>query len=102
MTLTEFLGKTYSTSVLVILLSQNTRSIGPVDLTQGTLSTNELVPTVTDNLFAQKTIPTNSIGISYEPTTASPDTPDAPGVMNGELTFGGTDSSKFTGSINYV
>ncbi|KAH8104997.1 acid protease [Phellopilus nigrolimitatus] len=70
--------------------------IGPVDLTQGTVSDNKPVPTVTDNLFAQKTISTNSIGISYEPTTSSSN------VANGELTFGGTDSTKFTGSINYV
>lgn len=76
--------------------------IGPVDLTQGTLSTGEQVPTVTDNLFAQGTISSNSIGISYEPSTASPSTPDAPGVMNGELNFGGTDSTKISGEITFV
>ena len=68
----------------------------------GTLNTHQPIPTVTDNLFTQGTIPTNSIGISYAPTTASPDTLDAPGIMNGELTFGGTDSSKYTGNITYV
>lgn len=61
--------------------------IGPVDLTSSTLSTGELVPTVTDNLFSQGTISSDSIGISYEPTTAD-------GSLNGELTFGGVDSSK--------
>ena len=62
--------------------------IGPVDLTAGTLSTGEPVPTVTDNLFAQGTIASDSIGIFYEPTTGS-------NTVNGELTFGGTDTSKY-------
>ena len=62
--------------------------IGPVDLTTGTLSTGEPVPTVTDNLFAQGTIASDSIGIFYEPTTGS-------NTVNGELTFGGTDTSKY-------
>lgn len=76
--------------------------IGPVDLTQGTVSNGQEVPTVTDNLFSQGTISSNSIGISYEPTTASPSSTDSPGVMNGELTFGGTDSTKTTGEISFV
>lgn len=61
--------------------------IGPVDLTSSTLSTGQLVPTVTDNLFSQGTISSDSIGISYEPTTTD-------GSLNGELTFGGVDSTK--------
>ncbi|KAF8899074.1 aspartic protease [Infundibulicybe gibba] len=71
--------------------------IGPVDLTQGTLSpaTNTLIPTVTDNLFSRGTISANQIGISFEPTTTDE-------VLNGELTWGGTDSSKFTGSIGFA
>ncbi|KAF8953251.1 family A1 protease, partial [Flammula alnicola] len=69
--------------------------IGPVDLTEGTVSGTPNVPTVTNNLFTQKTIPTQSIGISFNPTTES-------GTMNGEMTFGNTDSSRFTGSITYV
>ncbi|CAA7264829.1 unnamed protein product [Cyclocybe aegerita] len=71
--------------------------IGPVDLTKGTLSpaATTFIPTVTDNLFSQGTISANEIGISFEPTTASE-------VLNGELTWGGTDSSKFTGSITWV
>ncbi|KAJ7625265.1 acid protease [Mycena polygramma] len=70
--------------------------IGPVDLTTGTVSSTTSVPTVTDNLFEQSTIPIESIGISYIPTTSTS------GAINGELTFGGTDSAKYTGSISYV
>jgi len=71
--------------------------IGPVDLTQDTLSpaTNSLIPTVTDNLFANGVISANQIGVSFEPTTVDE-------VVNGELTWGGTDSSKFTGSISFI
>lgn len=61
--------------------------VGPTDLTASTLSTNQLVPTVTDNLFSQGTIASDSLGIFYQPTTTE-------GAMNGELTFGGVDDSK--------
>jgi hypothetical protein len=49
----------------------------------GTLSpdTNALIPTVTDNLFANHAIPSNEIGISFEPTNTV-------GNPNGELTWG--------------
>ncbi|KAF7364901.1 Acid protease [Mycena venus] len=70
--------------------------IGPVDLTTSTVKSTSSVPTVTDNLFKQGTIPTESIGISFVPTTSATD------AANGELTFGGTDSSKFTGEISFV
>ncbi|KAJ6611444.1 acid protease [Mycena sp. CBHHK59/15] len=70
--------------------------IGPVDLTSGTVGSTTSVPTVTDNLFKQGTIPVESIGISYVPTTSSTS------AANGELMFGGTDASKFTGDISYV
>ncbi|KAJ7107809.1 aspartic peptidase A1 [Mycena epipterygia] len=71
--------------------------VGPVDLTEGTLSpdTTTLIPTVTDNLFSQGTIPLHLIGISFEPTTVDE-------IENGEITWGGTDSSKFTGAINFT
>jgi len=70
--------------------------IGPVDLTQGTVTSTPSVPTVTDNLWNQGTVKTELIGISYIPTTTSNQ------VANGELTFGDVDSSKYTGSITYV
>ncbi|KAG1825025.1 acid protease [Suillus variegatus] len=69
--------------------------VGPVDLTQGTVSNTTEVPTVTDNLYAQGTISSNSLGISYEPSSTA-------NVSNGELTFGGTDSTKYTGTLNTV
>ncbi|KZP14847.1 aspartic proteinase [Athelia psychrophila] len=71
--------------------------IGPTDLTTDTLSpdTNSTVPAVTDNLFSQKTISTETIGISFNPTNTEYQT-------NGELTFGGCDSTKFTGEITYT
>lgn len=69
--------------------------IGPVDLTSGTVTNTSTVPTVTDNLYTQGTISTEEIGISYAPTASI-------GEINGELTFGGTDSTRYTGSIGYV
>ncbi|KAH9480701.1 Polyporopepsin [Psilocybe cubensis] len=69
--------------------------IGPVDLTEGTVSNTPNVPTVTQNMFTQKLIPTESIGISYEPTTSD-------GALNGELTFGSVDTSKTTSDVTFV
>jgi len=71
--------------------------IGPVDLTVDTLSpaTSSSIPTVTDNLFKNGVISSNEIGISFVPTTSN----DA---VNGEITWGGTDSTKFTGSITFI
>ncbi|EKM56556.1 uncharacterized protein PHACADRAFT_172246 [Phanerochaete carnosa HHB-10118-sp] len=48
---------------------------------------------VTNNLFSQESIPQNLVVVSFEPATLD-------GITNGELTFGGTDSSKYTGSIH--
>ncbi|KAL0959820.1 hypothetical protein HGRIS_011499 [Hohenbuehelia grisea] len=70
--------------------------IGPVDLTTSTVRGEKSVPTVTDNLFQQGTIATESIGISYQPTTS------AGNVANGELSFGGVDSPRISGDVNYV
>jgi cathepsin E len=71
--------------------------IGPVDLTLDTLSpaTNSPIPTVTDNLFSSGVISTNSIGISFNPTNSE-------NALNGEITWGGTDSSKLTGAITFT
>ncbi|KAH9486087.1 Polyporopepsin [Psilocybe cubensis] len=70
--------------------------IGPVDLTVGTLSDKSVrVPTVTDNLFSQGVISSNEIGISFEPTTGQ-------NKHDGVITWGGTDSTRFTGTISYI
>src|SRR6267154_515465 len=62
--------------------------IGPVDLTLGTLldEPTTSIPTVTENLYHQGAISENIVGISFEPTNEL-------AVTNGELTFGGTDST---------
>ncbi|KAF9534256.1 aspartic peptidase domain-containing protein [Crepidotus variabilis] len=71
--------------------------IGPVNLTVGTLFPGETtpIPTVTDNLYSLGIISKNLIGISYEPTNTEE-------VMNGQLTWGGVDDSKYTGNITYT
>ncbi|KAL4245114.1 Polyporopepsin [Abortiporus biennis] len=71
--------------------------IGPVDLTVGTLRphTSSSVPTVTDNLFSKGVISANLVSVSFAPTNSI-------SSVNGELTFGGIDSSKFTGSIRFA
>jgi len=71
--------------------------LGPDDLTLGTLSpdTNTIIRTITDNLFLQGRIPEDLVAIAFAPSTSD-------SSANGELTFGGTDSSKFTGSITFT
>ncbi|KAI8972443.1 acid protease [Trametes punicea] len=71
--------------------------VGPTDLTLNTLfpDTTSTIPTITDNLFTQGVISEHLVSISFEPT-------DSPEIVNGELTFGGIDSSKFTGSITFA
>ena len=54
-----------------------------------------LARAVTDNLFSQGTITSNEVSVSFEPTQQLDN-------VNGELTFGGTDSSKFTGAITFA
>jgi len=48
-----------------------------------------------DVLFSQGTISADLLSVSFEPTTNT-------SVKNGELTFGGTDSTQFTGTITFV
>ncbi|KAF5376383.1 hypothetical protein D9757_008679 [Collybiopsis confluens] len=69
--------------------------IGPVLLTEGTIEDGSTIPTVTDNLFSQGTIAENVVSVYFQPPTSEEDS-------NGELFFGGTDSSKFTGEITFV
>ncbi|THG92509.1 hypothetical protein EW026_g8411 [Hermanssonia centrifuga] len=72
-------------------------SIGPTDLTIGTLllSPNQEIPTVTDNAFTSGLISSKMVGIYFQPTTSTSD-------ANGELTFGGVDDTKYVGDLNYV
>ncbi|OAA70777.1 Peptidase aspartic [Akanthomyces lecanii RCEF 1005] len=71
--------------------------LGPVDLTQGTVSNANTVPTFLDNLYKQGSIPSEVLGVYFSPESGS-DSSD----NNGELTLGGADSSKYSGSISYV
>ncbi|KAG1901049.1 acid protease [Suillus fuscotomentosus] len=68
--------------------------VGPADLTEGTVSNVNVVPTVTDNLYSQGVIGTKALGIYFVPAAASDSV--------GELTFGGHDSSKITSPVTYV
>ncbi|KAJ8591296.1 acid protease [Rhizopogon salebrosus TDB-379] len=68
--------------------------LGPVDLTRGTVNNINEVPTVMDNLYTQKIISSEILGVFFSPAS-SDDT-------SGELTFGGYDASKITGDISYV
>ena len=61
----------------------------------GTTSDGNSVPTVTDNAFSLGLLDTKEVGISFAPTTSLND-------ANGELTFGGVDTSKFDGELTFV
>ncbi|KAK0108851.1 hypothetical protein ONS96_002691 [Cadophora gregata f. sp. sojae] len=69
---------------------------GPVGLTSGTVASTSTVPTFMDNLKAQGSISTEVLGVSFRPESGS-DSDDA----NGELTLGGVDSSKYSGTLQY-
>ncbi|KAG6334306.1 hypothetical protein ID866_4785 [Astraeus odoratus] len=71
--------------------------IGPEILTEGTLTNepNTEIPTVTQNLYSQGKISSEVVGVFFAPTTSASST-------NGELTFGGIDTSKYTGTLTYT
>ncbi|CAN8104095.1 unnamed protein product [Discula destructiva] len=69
---------------------------GPVGLTSGTVSNANTVPTFMDNLKSQGSIASEVLGVSFKPITTS-----ATSSANGELTLGGTDTSKYTGALTY-
>ncbi|EGX95819.1 cathepsin E, putative [Cordyceps militaris CM01] len=71
--------------------------LGPVDLTQNTVSNANTVPTFLDNLYAQGSIASEVLGVYFSPESGA-DTSD----NNGELTLGGTDSAKYSGALTYV
>ncbi|KAG1845898.1 acid protease [Suillus subalutaceus] len=71
--------------------------VGPVDLTQGTLSpdANALIPTVMNNALKQGLIKKQTLGVLFAPATTYNDT-------NGVLTYGGIDHALYTGEITYT
>ncbi|TFK53811.1 family A1 protease [Heliocybe sulcata] len=99
----EFEGTEYTDRVTLssnlVITSQSigvaSYSEGFGDGVDGTVSNANTVPTVTDNLYSQGTISADAVGVSFAPTTSESDT-------NGELTFGGADTTKYTGTLNYV
>ncbi|KAG2096530.1 acid protease [Suillus discolor] len=68
--------------------------LGPVDLTDDTVSNTDEVATVTDNLYKQGTISSEVLGVFFTPASSDD--------SSGELTFGGYDASKITGDVSYV
>jgi pepsin A len=68
--------------------------LGPVDLTRGTVSNEDEIETVMNSLYAQGDIDSEVLGLFFAPVSS--------GDSGGELTFGGVDSSKFTGQMGYV
>lgn len=69
--------------------------LGPVAITDGTVTNRGQVPTLTNNLLAQGKIPQEIVGISFAPTTTEPN-------ANGVMTLGGTDEGLYEGEITYV
>ncbi|KZV93318.1 aspartic proteinase from Irpex Lacteus [Exidia glandulosa HHB12029] len=71
--------------------------LGPVGLTKGTSSqgTTTTIPTITDNLYAKGVITSNVVSLSFAPTTVV-------GAVNGEITFGGVDTTQYTGALTYA
>ncbi|KAI0664356.1 aspartic peptidase A1 [Cubamyces menziesii] len=69
--------------------------LGPVGLSVGSLTpqSGAQVATVTQNLYTQGSITSEVVSMFFEPSTE--------GII-GELTFGGTDPTKFTGQISYA
>ncbi|KAG2069731.1 acid protease [Suillus decipiens] len=72
--------------------------IGPVALTVGSLRDlpTEPIQTITDSLFGQGAISENVLGIFFEPYTRPPS------EVTGQITFGGTDPTKYNGNIEYA
>ncbi|KAF8317957.1 putative aspartyl protease [Clavulina sp. PMI_390] len=70
--------------------------LGPVGLTFGTVSGLATVPTFMDNLYNAGTISVEVLGIYFAPKPL----PDVD-AANGELTIGGVDPTKYTGTLTY-
>ncbi|KAG0326254.1 hypothetical protein BG000_001486 [Podila horticola] len=70
---------------------------GPDDLTIGVTPDNKVVFTPVDNLYKNGQISSDVIGVWFQPITDG-----STQETNGEITFGGTDSTKYSGSITFV
>ncbi|KAF7886473.1 hypothetical protein EAF00_010576 [Botryotinia globosa] len=70
--------------------------VGPVALTQGSVSGLSTVPTFMNNLKSQGSITSEVLGVYFQPESGSDDDD-----TNGELTLGGVDSTKYTGALTY-
>lgn len=71
--------------------------IGPRNLSVGTLwpDNSSAIPTVKDNLYQEGKISQNLVALYFEPTNST-------SAAHGEVVFGSTDSSKYTGNITYL
>ncbi|KAG2073363.1 family A1 protease [Suillus decipiens] len=69
--------------------------IGPILSSPGALPNSQMIPTVIDRLFQQNTIGRPVVSIFFKPTVVNEDN-------NGELCFGGTNPSRYIGSIRYT
>jgi hypothetical protein len=83
--------------LLYICVNPVSCRLSPNDLTLGILypDNNMIAPTVTDNLFHQGKFQKNQVAVSFVPTNSIP-------TVNGELTFGGVDPTKYIGELNYL
>lgn len=70
---------------------------GPDDLTVGVTPDDKTVFTPVDNLYYNGKISSDVVGVWFQPITDG-----CTQETNGEITFGGTDSTKYSGSITYV
>ena len=94
---TGFWGEQKFYQLLCVCVNTVSRRIGPKLLTLGTLQPddNMIAPTITDNLFIQGKIQKNQVAVSFAPTNSSP-------TVNGEMTFGGVDYTKYIGKLSYL
>ena len=66
-----------------------------MDLTEDTVAGEGTIPTVPDNLLAQGLISSEVVGVFFAPTTTE-------SITNGELTFGGIDSTLTTSPVSFA
>ncbi|KAJ3556141.1 hypothetical protein NM688_g2188 [Phlebia brevispora] len=69
--------------------------LGPIDLTEADTTSDREVPTVVDTAFYEGLTAARSIAVSFEPTNVTP-------IVNGEITIGSVDSTKYIPQITYT